>query len=101
MPSHIIATMIATRCVLTLATRPNCPTELASTKKDPARGIMNLHLVRPSVADLVFQVYAKPLHPELFDILASRIWQRDDGRVAIHITRSGHKSSPGRIAIAV
>jgi hypothetical protein len=51
---------------------------------------MNLHLVRPPVADLVFQVYAKPLHPELFDILASRIWQRDDWRVAIHITRSGH-----------
>ena len=51
---------------------------------------MNLHLVRPPVAELVFQVYAKPLHPELFDILATRIWQREDWRVAIHITRSGH-----------
>jgi hypothetical protein len=51
---------------------------------------MNLHLVRPPVAELVFQVYAKPLHPELFDILATRTWQREDWRVAIHITRSGH-----------
>jgi uncharacterized protein DUF2617 len=51
---------------------------------------MNLHLIRPPVADLVFQVYAKPLHPELFEILATRIWQREDWRVAVHITRSGH-----------
>ncbi|MCS7046567.1 MAG: DUF2617 family protein [Gemmataceae bacterium] len=51
---------------------------------------MNMHLVRPPVADLVFQVYAKPLHPELFEILATRTWQRDDWRVSVHITRSGH-----------
>jgi hypothetical protein len=51
---------------------------------------MNLHLVRPPVADLVFQVYAKPLHPELFEILATRTWQRADWSAAIHITRSGH-----------
>jgi hypothetical protein len=51
---------------------------------------MNLHLVRPPVADLVFQVYAKPLHPELFDILATRIWQREQWRATVHITRSGH-----------
>jgi hypothetical protein len=61
---------------------------------------MNLHLVRPPVADLVFQVYAKPLHPELFDILASRIWQRDDWRVASTSPAAG-MSSPGRIAIVV
>ena len=51
---------------------------------------MNLHLIRPPVAELVFQVYAKPLHPELFDILATQTWQRNDWRVAVHITRSGH-----------
>ena len=28
--------------------------------------------VRPRVAELVFQLYGKPLHPELFDILAVR-----------------------------
>ena len=36
---------------------------------------MNLLLVRPRVADLVFQLYGKPLHPELFDILAVRKMQ--------------------------
>src|SRR5215475_7976981 len=51
---------------------------------------MNLHLLRPPVAELVFQVYAKPLHPELFDILATQTWQREDWRIAVHITRSGH-----------
>ena len=39
---------------------------------------MNLHLVRPPVAHLVFQLYAKPLHPELFDILATRKFERED-----------------------
>ena len=48
---------------------------------------MNLHLVRPPVADLVFQVYAKPLHPELFDILATRTWQRAEWCASVHITR--------------
>ena len=51
---------------------------------------MNLHLIRPPVAELVFQVYAKPLHPELFDIVATQSWKREDWRVAVHITRSGH-----------
>jgi hypothetical protein len=42
------------------------------------------------VADLVFQLYGKPLHPELFDILASRTIQRDGWELTVRITRTGH-----------
>jgi len=51
---------------------------------------MNLLLVRPRVADLVFQLYGKPLHPELFDILAVRKMQVEGYQVRIWITRTGH-----------
>jgi hypothetical protein len=51
---------------------------------------MNAHLLRPPVSDLVFQVYGRPLHPELFDILAVRKIQRDDYELTVRITRTGH-----------
>ncbi len=51
---------------------------------------MNAFSTRPRVEELVFQVYGRPLHPELFDILAVRRIQRSDYEVAVHITRSGH-----------
>lgn len=51
---------------------------------------MNLLFVRPRVADLVFHLYGKPLHPELFDTLASRTVRRDDYEVTVRITRTGH-----------
>ncbi len=51
---------------------------------------MGVYLVRPRVADLVFQLYGKPLHPELFDILASRTVRRDDWELTVRITRTGH-----------
>jgi len=51
---------------------------------------MNLFLVRPPVAELVFQLYGRPLHPELFDILAVRKFQREDYEARIWITRTGH-----------
>ena len=51
---------------------------------------MGVHLYRPRVADLVFQLYERPLHPEFFDILAVRRIERPDYEVAIHITRTGH-----------
>src|SRR5690242_10289513 len=51
---------------------------------------MNGILVRPRVAELVFQLYGKPLHPELFDILAVRRFERDDYQLRIWITRTGH-----------
>jgi hypothetical protein len=39
---------------------------------------MNAYSLRPPVSDLVFQLYGRPLHPELFDILAVRKVQRED-----------------------
>jgi hypothetical protein len=51
---------------------------------------MSVHLLRPPVADLVFQVYGRPLHPELFDILAVRKIQREDYELTVRITRTGH-----------
>lgn len=47
-------------------------------------------IVRPPVADLVFQVYGRPLHPELFDILATRQIRRADFILTVRITRTGH-----------
>jgi hypothetical protein len=51
---------------------------------------MNGFLVRPPVADLVFQLYGRPLHPELFDILAARRIEREGYEVRVWITRTGH-----------
>ncbi len=51
---------------------------------------MNVETLRPRVSDLVFQLYGRPVHPELFDILATRRIERDDYRLSVHITRTGH-----------
>ena len=51
---------------------------------------MSAFLVRPPVAELVFQLFGKPLHPELFDILAARRLEREDYQLRIWITRTGH-----------
>ncbi|MSQ93338.1 MAG: DUF2617 family protein [Gemmataceae bacterium] len=51
---------------------------------------MNALLVRPRVAELVFQLYGRPLHPELFDILAVRKFEREGYELRIWITRTGH-----------
>src|SRR5207302_7677825 len=51
---------------------------------------MGVHSVRPPVCELVFQLYGRPLHPELFDILAVRTIQREDYRLSVWITRTGH-----------
>src|SRR5208282_5973877 len=58
--------------------------------KWPGIGIMGVYLLRPRVADLVFQLYGRPLHPELFDILAVRKLQREDYELTVRITRTGH-----------
>lgn len=47
-------------------------------------------IVRPPVADLIFQVYGRPLHPELFDVLAMRCIRRSDFVLTVRITRTGH-----------
>jgi hypothetical protein len=42
------------------------------------------------VSELVFQLYGRPLHPELFDILAVRTFAREDYELRVWITRTGH-----------
>jgi hypothetical protein len=51
---------------------------------------MGVDYVRPRVGDLVFQLYGRPLHPELFEILTSRKVRREDYELTIWITRTGH-----------
>jgi hypothetical protein len=51
---------------------------------------MGVYSLRPRVSDLVFQLYGRPLHPEFFDILASRKIQREDYELTVRITRTGH-----------
>jgi hypothetical protein len=51
---------------------------------------MGVSSLRPRVCDLVFQLYGRPLHPELFDILALRKIQREDYALTVWITRTGH-----------
>jgi hypothetical protein len=51
---------------------------------------MSVYLLRPRVAELVFQLHGSPIHPEFFDILASRKIQREDFELTVRITRTGH-----------
>jgi hypothetical protein len=51
---------------------------------------MSVFAIRPPVADLVFQLYGRPLHPELFDIVAVRRYCREDSEVRVWVTRTGH-----------
>ena len=46
--------------------------------------------VRPKVAELVFQVYGRALHPELFNVHHSRTVRRGDYEATISITSAGH-----------
>jgi hypothetical protein len=47
-------------------------------------------IVRPRVAELVFRLYDRPLHPELFESLATRVVERGGFRLITTITRTGH-----------
>ena len=51
---------------------------------------MGSEIVRPPVSDLVFQLYGRPLHPELFEIGASRKITRGEFGLEVLITRTGH-----------
>ncbi|HMF12279.1 MAG TPA: DUF2617 family protein [Gemmataceae bacterium] len=51
---------------------------------------MGVDFLRPRVCDLVFHLYGRPLHPELFDILAVRRIRREDYELTVRITRTGH-----------
>jgi hypothetical protein len=46
--------------------------------------------VRPKVAELVFQLYGRPLHPELFEVYQSQTVRRGNYEAKIDITSAGH-----------
>ncbi len=47
-------------------------------------------LIRPKVADLVFRLYDRPVHPELFDPVAVRTMKRHDSTLIVRLTATGH-----------
>ncbi len=51
---------------------------------------MGVPFVRPRVADIVFRLYDRPLHPELFDVLLCRTVKRDGYTLSARLTRTGH-----------
>ena len=46
--------------------------------------------VRPKIAELVFQLYGRALHPELFEVYQSNTIERGGYRAKIDITSAGH-----------
>lgn len=46
--------------------------------------------LRPKVAELVFQLYGRALHPELFEICAQRSIERGTYSASVAITTAGH-----------
>ena len=46
--------------------------------------------LRPRVADLVFRLFDRTLHPELYDRIATRSVERGGFRITAHITPTGH-----------
>jgi hypothetical protein len=47
--------------------------------------------LRPRVADLVFRVYDRPLHPELVEAVAVRRVCHDGSTLTVRITATGHQ----------
>lgn len=47
-------------------------------------------VVRPKVAELLFQVYGRALHPELFEVHQTRTIERGGYEAKIQITNAGH-----------
>ena len=45
---------------------------------------------RPKIAELSFQLYGRSLHPELFEIFASKEFSRGDYTARVSITTAGH-----------
>lgn len=46
--------------------------------------------VRPKVAELLFQLYGRSLHPELFEVYQSRTVERSRYTAKVQITSAGH-----------
>lgn len=46
--------------------------------------------VRPKITDLNFHLFARSLHPELFQVCASRTFERERYSLSINISTDGH-----------
>ena len=46
--------------------------------------------VRPKIAELTFQLYGRPLHPELFQVYKTHVVKRGGYQAKIDITSAGH-----------
>ena len=55
---------------------------------------MSVDYVRPRVNELVYQLYGRPLHPELFDILAA-------GRELVTMGEHARRASAARDSLRV
>jgi hypothetical protein len=53
-------------------------------------GIDSVLSVRPKIAELVFQLYGRSLHPELFEVQGLRQIERGGYRATVQITTAGH-----------
>lgn len=47
-------------------------------------------VVRPKVAELIFQLYGRALHPELFEVHQTRTVRRGEYSAKVQITSAGH-----------
>lgn len=46
--------------------------------------------VRPRITELVFQLYGRPLHPELFEVCSEKKIERENYQATLQITTAGH-----------
>jgi hypothetical protein len=77
----IMRPSIAARQASRSATNPSAP-DIGRSATVP--------FVRPKVAELVFKLYGRPLHPELFDVRQSRVVERGGYSVKLDVTSAGH-----------
>ena len=51
---------------------------------------MNVSCVRPKISELMFLLYSRPLHPELFELYQVQQIHRDDYHASVAITETCH-----------
>jgi len=65
----------------------NCAYHLITSQVAETSTVLS---VRPKIAELVFQLYGRSLHPELFEIYESQTIKRGDYEAIVQITSAGH-----------
>ena len=58
--------------------------------RDYKYGNLGVLSLRPKVKELTFQLFSRPLHPELFEVFQSRQIERGSYQAKVNITRDGH-----------